>query len=325
MNTEKPLRILITGANGFVGLHLVRELIKRFGDCLTLGLSSRVSGPHPEFGVIEELDVTDAQAVDEFVDRFQPTHIVHLAGLAAIRTAIANTSAAWQTHLFGTLNVANAVLERAPDCVLIFIGSGQVYGATARSASVLTETSLLAPTNSYEITKAAADLAIGALAEQGLRCIRLRPFNHTGPNQSEDFVIPNFAMQIAKIDAGLLPPRLHVGNLEPERDFLDVRDVAAAYALAVTHADTIPSGTVMNISSGIPRRIGDLLECLLSFSATSIEVTTDLARIRPNEVHSVVGDSGRARALLNWSPEWSIEDTLRTTIESCRQRLDAAV
>jgi nucleoside-diphosphate-sugar epimerase len=181
--------------------------------------------------------------------------------------------------------------------------SGQVYGASARSGRPLDEDILLAPTNEYAVTKAAADLAVGALAEQGLRCVRIRPFNHTGPGQSENFLVPSLAMQIARIEAGLQAPVISIGNFEAERDFLDVRDVTAAYAIAVAKSDAVPSGTILNIASGTPRRIRDVLDVLLALSHVAITVKQEPKRMRPSETLRLVGDATRARLLLGWSPE----------------------
>jgi len=283
-----------------------------------INATSRIKGVDRVLGEIETLDVTDAYAVDRTIMQFRPSHVVHLAGLAAIRAVVANTSVAWQVHLFGTLNIANAILSRVPDCVLLSVGSGQVYGASARSGQPLDEATLLAPTNGYEVTKAAADLAVGALAAQGLRCIRLRPFNHTGPGQTEDFVIPAFAMQIARIEAGQGPSVLRVGNLDAERDFLDVRDVTAAYALAVARSDDVPSGTILNIASGTPRRIRDLLDRLVALSGVAITVEPDPARMRPSDTPRFVGRAELAHRLLGWSPAHPFDETLAAVLEHSR-------
>jgi GDP-4-dehydro-6-deoxy-D-mannose reductase len=262
--------------------------------------------------------VTDANAVNQTIQRYQPSHVIHLAGLAAIRASIDNPALAWQVHVYGALNIANAILNHVPNCVLISVGSGQVYGASGRSGQPLTETALLAPTNAYEVTKAAADLALGGLAVQGLRCIRMRPFNHTGPGQTEAFVIPSFAMQIARIEAGLQSPVVRVGNLDAERDFLDVRDVTAAYALAVAKSDDIPSGTILNIASGIPRRIRDILDGLVALSSMAIEVEPDADRMRPSDTLRFIGDAQLARHLLGWSPERQFDDTMAAMLEYSR-------
>jgi GDP-4-dehydro-6-deoxy-D-mannose reductase len=313
------MRILITGAHGFVGPHLVATLRRQFGDAVEILSTSRMKGVDPVLGTVETLDVTDARAVYQMIRRVRPSHVVHLAGLAAIRVVIADTSTAWQVHLFGTLNIANALLEHAPDCVLVFIGSGQVYGASARSALALDETAMLAPTNGYEVTKAAADLALGALVTQGLRCIRLRPFNHTGPGQTEDFVVPSFAMQIARIEAGRRPPIIQVGNLDAERDFLDVRDVTAAYALAIARSDDLASGTILNVASGVPRRISDILDRLVGLSTLAIAVQQDPTRMRPSDTPRFVGSASRAQALLGWAPKHDFDDTLAEILAYSRR------
>lgn len=318
MGRNPNIKILITGANGFVGPHLISTLRRNFGDQVDIYATSRIKADDPVIGTVETLDVTDAHAVDQTVARIRPSHIVHLAGLAALGAVVANTPAAWQVHLFGSLNIANAILQHVPDCVLVYIGSGQVYGASARPGQPLNETSLLAPLNSYAATKAAADIALGALAAQGLRCIRLRPFNHTGPGQTEDFVIPNFAMQIARVEAGKQRPVIRVGNLEAERDFLDVCDVTAAYAQVVGKSDNMASGTILNIASGIPRRIRDVLDRLIALSDTVITVEQDPERMRSSETPWFVGDAGAARHLLGWSPEHSFDDTLANVLAYCR-------
>jgi GDP-4-dehydro-6-deoxy-D-mannose reductase len=324
MSNVSDLRVLVTGANGFVGPHIGKALRQMFGERLTLKATSRTDGSDPELGTIEVLDVTDAPAVDQAIVRFQPTHLIHLAGLAAIPAVIANASVAWQVHLFGTLNIANSIRSRAPGCTLISVGSGQVYGASARLGQPLDEGALLAPTNGYESTKAAADLAVGALAAQGLRCVRMRPFNHTGPGQTEDFVIPSFAMQIARIEAGLQPPVVRVGNLEAERDFLDVRDVARAYVLAISKSDELAPGTILNIASGIPRRVRDVLDRLVELSGTSITVELDPERMRPSDTPRFVGNAGLARRLLGWTPEHKFDDTLIAVLDHSRNRVSRA-
>ena len=302
-------KVLITGAGGFVGRHLVSALQDRLPDaeiCATVLRPTEMPGGSR----IERLDVTDAAAVRTAIGGFQPTHIVHLAGLSTLAAAVANYRAAWQVHVFGTLNIANTILELLPDCTLLLIGSGEVYGASARSGLPLDETTVLAPLSEYAATKAAADLAVGAMTQRGLRSIRLRPFNHTGAGQSDRFVIPSFAKQIAGIEAGVLPPMLKVGNLEAERDFLDVRDVVGAYVSAIELAGRLPVGGVLNIASGVPVRIRDLLDKLLALSKCPIRVERDPARMRANDTPRYVGSATLARNLLSWCPRYHVEETL---------------
>ncbi|MDQ8699874.1 GDP-mannose 4,6-dehydratase [Hyphomicrobium sp. LHD-15] len=318
------MRVLVTGAGGFVGPYLIAALRDQFGSGLDLVATSKDRVPHPSIGTIEALDVCDAAAVEEIVRRVQPDHIVHLAGLAAIPKAAANVDLAWNIHLFGSLHIARAVLRHVPKSVLHHISTGQVYGASALPGLALDETVLLAPNNTYSATKASADLALGALAAEGLRCIRLRPFNHIGPGQSEDFVVSSFAMQVARIEAGLQEPVMRVGNLDAERDFLDVRDIAAAYALAIKKSGELEAGAVLNIASGRPVRIRDILHRLVKLSGVQIAVEQDAARMRPSDIPRYIGDAARARQILGWSPKWEFETTLTDILNDARNRVREA-
>lgn len=154
--------------------------------------------------------------------------------------------------------------------------------------------------------------------------MRFRPFNHTGRGQSEDFVIPAFAMQVARIEAGLAPPTLRVGNLDAERDILDVADVVDAYALALYAADDLEPGDILNIAAGRARRIGDMLTELLKFSRREIAVERDSRRVRRSDLPILVGDSSRLRAKLGWAPRRALHETLLDVLEDCRARLSAA-
>jgi GDP-4-dehydro-6-deoxy-D-mannose reductase len=315
-------RVLVTGAHGFVGRHLGKALRQTFGDALVVCATSRTAAEDLVFGPIRALDVTDADAVDQLVKSFQPSHVVHLAGIASVQAASANPTAAWQVHLSGNLNVAGAMLKYAPGSVLIAVGTGQVYGASARTGRALDEDTLLVPGNTYEVTKAAGDLALGSLVAQGLHCIRCRPFNHVGAGQTEDFVLPSFAMQIARIEAGQQPALMRVGNLDAERDFLDVRDVTTAYARMIERSGTIPAGTILNIASGKPRRVRDVLDELLALSRVAIKVVSDPTRMRPSDTPRFVGDATRAHALLDWSPRYEFSETLAEVLEDCRRRVE---
>jgi GDP-4-dehydro-6-deoxy-D-mannose reductase len=269
---------------------------------------------------VRAIDVTDRTAVEDAIVGSNPTHVMHLAGIAAPTAVNADPDEAWRVHLQGTLNLARVILKRAPDCWLINVGSALVYGESAKAGRALDENALLAPLDEYSASKAAADLALGPLIRSGLKCIRLRPFNHTGPGQSEAFVAPAFAVQIARIEARLAPPIICVGNLDAQRDFLDVRDVANAYALVMKNLERLESGTVLNIASGIPRRISDILASLIARSRVEISVEQDPMRQRPGDLPILLGDASRARRLLHWKPEYSFEDTLTALLNDCRAR-----
>jgi GDP-4-dehydro-6-deoxy-D-mannose reductase len=309
--------ILVTGAGGFVGGHLFHALRAAFPAARIIG-----TGQHADAGLIA-LDITRRDSVRQIIAAEKPDFCIHLAGIAAIGTALANPDQAWAVNLHGTLNIADAIQAEAPQCRLMFISSSECYGSSFKSGQKLDESAVLAPMNLYAATKAAADLALGARAGQGLRLLRLRPFNHTGPGQNEDFVIPAFAGQIARIEAGLAPPEISVGTLESERDFLDVRDVCAAYVQCVAQDAELPNDAILNIASGHAVKIATLLEMLLANTPHSIKVRQDPARLRPVEIPTAIGDATRAMRLLHWQPKIPLSQTLDSVLDFARQKARA--
>jgi GDP-4-dehydro-6-deoxy-D-mannose reductase len=278
-----------------------------------------IAGLHAEGGV--PLDVTNAEAVATAVADFKPTHFIHLAAISHQVTSANDPNLAWRVNVMGTLNCARAVLKHAPDASFVFASSAQVYGATAEVVERLKEGDPLSPTSEYGATKAAADVALGAMATQGLRTVRLRLFNHTGPGQPAEFVVPSFAMQIARIERGEQAPRIAVGNLAVARDMLDVRDVAKAYAVVVERSDAIAPGTILNIATGAPVKIGVVLDKLIALSGHTIEIVVDPSRQRGGDIAVISGDPARACEVLGWKPRISLEQTLGDLLDDCRGRV----
>lgn len=312
------IRVLITGAAGFAAHHVVPAL-RAQGMCELVGAAYSGEAA-PGFDDTARLDVTETDSVARLIARIQPTHVLHLAGIAAPQTANQDPNLAWRVNTLGALALGRAILAAAPETILLHVGSGAAYGLSGHHRARLDEEAPFAPGDEYGASKAAADLGLGALARRGLKVVRLRPFNHTGPGQSVDYAIPAFAMQIAAIERGQRPPILTVGNLDAERDFCDVRDVAAAYARAALMAwqDGIPSGRAYNLCSGRGVSMRAALDLLLSMSSARIEVRQDDARLRPADIARLVGDPSRAQAELGWWAKIAFEDTLRTVLERFR-------
>lgn len=309
-------RILLLGAGGFVGGHLAGALEDRFG----AGAAVTRTGLRGGAG-LRPLDLRDAPALRDALRDLRPTHVVNLVGIAAPAEARRDPDAAWQAHAVAVERLGRLILQDLPDCWLVHVGSGLAYGRSALDGAPVAETAPLEPMDIYGVTKAAGDLALGALAGEGLRCLRLRPFNHTGPGQSEAFVIPAFAAQIARIEAGRQPPVIRVGNLDAVRDFLDVRDVVAAYADLVAAAGAMAPGRAVNIASGRGRRIGDLLDALCRMARVPVTVEPDPDRQRPSDLPALVGDAGVLAAATGWAPRHGLDETLRATLDDARARL----
>jgi len=303
-----PRRILLTGASGFVGRHLRAALAAAYPGAVLQA---------------DPVDLRDGAAVAASVAAACPDVCVHLAAVATLAAAQQDEDRAWDVNLHGSLRLAHALLRHVPDCQMLFVSSADVYGGAGVGGAAIDEDAPLAPKNLYAATKAAADLALGALAGQRLRVVRLRPFNHTGPGQSADLVIPAFARQVARIAAGLQPPVLEVGNLDTWRDFLDVRDVCAAYVACIDRRATLPPGSILNIGSGHPRRVGDVLAELMTLARVTAEVRVETSRTRGNDVRRTVADAGRARALLGWAPAVPWSQTLADVLDDWRQRIGA--
>jgi GDP-4-dehydro-6-deoxy-D-mannose reductase len=312
------LRVLITGATGFVGRHLIKYLLDTLpgveihGTTITPEAASSVMQAH-------RIDLRDEAAVRLLLEQVQPEHIYHLAALASPRRSF---DAPWETlenNIRAQLNLILACLQLNIKPRLLVISSAEVY---ATLDTPLTEDTPFNPTNPYGVSKIAQDmLALQYYQSHHLPILRARPFNHIGPGQGMGFVAPDFATQIARIEAGKQEPILEVGNLAARRDFTDVRDVVRAYHLI---AEGGQPGEVYNIASGSARSIQELLDTLLSLSPQKIEVRVNPARFMPIDVPIKQGDASRLYHATGWLPVISFEQTLLDILNECRQRVSTS-
>ena len=313
-------RILITGATGFVGPVLLNAL--KTGFFRDAELFVWEYNPDGEtVGNQFNVDICSRQAVFSSIAAIRPTHVIHLAAQSHVPTSFAQPELTWNINVMGTLYLFEAITTYVPEAGILIISSSEVYGKSFQAGIALDENALLQPQNPYAASKAAADLMAGQYASQGLHVLRIRPFNHVGPGQREEFVVSSFAAQIARIEAGLQSPVLHVGNLQAQRDFLDVRDVVRAYVLALEHIFDLPTGLVLNICSGVPQKIEELLFSLLAQASLSIKVEVDTARMRPSDIPLAVGIAGLAKQHLGWQAEIGFEETLVAVLDDWRAKV----
>jgi GDP-4-dehydro-6-deoxy-D-mannose reductase len=306
---------IVTGASGFAASYVLDRIGHR--GRVIAWRHSRPGSPTTDSRIEwRSVDVLDRVAVQDAVAEAEPDVVYHLAGAAQVDTSWQNVAPHLATNALGTHHVLRAVRRVGRPCRVLIVTSAQIYQP---GDDPISETAPLLPPSPYGLSKLAQDqLALHAARDEGMDVVIARPFNHAGPRQEPAFAVPGFARQIARIETGLAPPVIRVGNLDARRDLTDVRDVADAYIRAVEAA---PRGRAYNVCSGRAWRIGDLLDELLHLSPSEITVETDPARMRPNDVPVLQGNAARARAELGWTPHIPIEQTLRDTLEYWRGRV----
>jgi GDP-4-dehydro-6-deoxy-D-mannose reductase len=297
------MRVLVTGASGFVGRYLLEHLKSRGDEVL-----------EPERFV----DVVNGDALKKQVTGLQPDGILHLAALSHVGESWKRPDDYLQVNVVGTHNLLQAARECDPMPRVLIISSSEVYGRAGGSSGCITEETPMCPVSPYAATKAAAEmLAIQAWQGWGLPVVRARPFNHIGPGQPPDFVVPALARRI--VQASLQGESvLRTGNLWPKRDFTDVLDVVKAYRLLLEVGEP---GMAYNVASGHAISIGELAQLLISLARVDMEVVEDPALVRPVEVPVVCGDMQRILRATGWKPEIPLEDTLTRVLDWVRREL----
>ena len=320
------MRTLVTGASGFVGRHVLPRLLAAGDTVLGLGLDPENGAGPPPGATWERLDLLDAPRLAARVADFKPERVIHLAGQSAQGAALADPAPSMRVNVMGILHLLEALRRGAPAAKLLVVSSGEVYGNPGPAP--VGEDAPLAPVNPYGASKAAAEILVGqAQRAWGARAVIARSFPHAGPGQRPAFALPAFARQIARIEAGLQPPRLSVGNLEARRDFLDVEDVVAAYLLLLDldpAAGRGAGGEVYNVCSGETHSIREGLDGLLAQARLPgggrIDVETNPALLRPADQPVLCGRSDKLKAATGWSPRHDFPSMLERVLADWRRR-----
>jgi GDP-4-dehydro-6-deoxy-D-mannose reductase len=295
------VRALVTGGRGFVGTWLADHL-RSCGDEVV--------------AIDHEVDVTDPAAVRAALSGAAPDAVYHLAALSHVGASWSDPGAAMRVNAIGTVNVLDAARRLDAPPVVLVTSSAEVYGIVPVDRLPVGEAQPLAPVTPYAASKVAAEYAgVQANLAHGLTVIRVRPFNHVGPGQSTDFVVPALARRI--VDAGREgTAAMRVGNLAARRDLTDVRDVVRAYRMLVTKGDP---GGVYNVCSGRDVAIEDVARRLLRLAGAELELVTDPELFRPVDVPVVRGDPGRLRDATGWAPEIDLDATLSDVLHQQRR------
>jgi GDP-4-dehydro-6-deoxy-D-mannose reductase len=296
--------VLITGAAGFAGSHLLQRLAGRRLELVGWARSS----PPPDLAPLarwQHVDLLDRDRVRQLVRELRPSFIFHLSGSAHVAESFADPARAFANNVLGTHHLFDGLRRAGVRSRIVLTGSAAVYGW---SDSPLTEDSPIAPGNPYAQSKLAQEqVGLRALREDGLDVIVTRPFNHTGPRQPASFMAPTMARQIALIERRTLEPVIRIGNTSAKRDVSDVRDVVRAYE---TLLDRGTPGTIYNVASGVGRSVQQILDALIARSKVPVRIEVDPTRLRSSDPPMLVGDATRLREATGWQPEIPFERTI---------------
>lgn len=309
-------KVLITGASGFVGQHLVSLLAQKYEIIGLCKLQKLEDSKNVKYFTV---DIEDKKSIEKVLRDFEPEVVIHLAGVA--QTHHVDPENLFKINFFGVWNVLESIKklrdENNYSPKILHVSSSDVYGKTINPESI-TEDSPFYPINHYGVSKVAGDrLAYQYSQADKLDIIIFRSFPHTGPGQKNGFFVPDMISQIVEIEKGLRG-ELMIGNLSAIRDYLDVRDVVRIYALAIEQETT--SGEAFNVCSGIGIKISDILDKILSNCSKQIKIVEDPKRIRPSEVPIHVGDPKKVMDKFGWVLEFPLDKTIKDTFDYWRSK-----
>ena len=313
-------RILMTGGTGFVGAHFCPLLARAAPEAERLLVRMPGDGGAREGWRSVDAAITDRARLAALVRDFKPDLVLHFAAQASGAASWTAGEQTWRVNFDGALELASATAAHAPGATFFFVSSSETYGRSFMEGPA-DETTPLLPMNAYARSKAAAETMLPDVLGPDQKLIVVRPFNHTGAGQDTRFVAPAFAAQIAAIEAGA-EPVVRVGDLSARREFLDVRDVCAAY-LALLGADlgaNLGARETFNVCTGRAYAIADLLAGLRARARRPFEVVQDPARMRPSDIAHASGAPDRLYAATGWRPAFALDDTLDALMADWRAR-----
>lgn len=318
------MNVLITGITGFAGSHLADYILDNHPDVQVYGMirwRSRMENIRHLDGRINlmEADLKDMSSLKKCLAEVEPERIFHLAAQSFVPTSWRCPAETFQINAVGQINLFEAVLSLGISPKIQIAGSSEEYGLVNSDEVPMKETNPLRPLSPYAVSKVAQDL-LGwqYFKSYGMKVVRTRGFNHTGPRRGEVFICSNFARQIVEIEKKKREPVIHVGNLEAKRDFTDVRDMVRAYWLSLEKGE---AGEVYNLGTGKTYSIKEILDMLLSLSQVDVKITVDPNRLRPSDVPILLSDSSKFVKLTGWEPRIPFRQSLEDLVEFWRERI----
>ncbi|MGG7178118.1 GDP-mannose 4,6-dehydratase [Clostridium paraputrificum] len=303
-------KVLIIGANGFVGTHLARELKNNSYICLGADLND--ISDNNEFDSVYKLNILDEESINIVLEKTRPDYIINLAAISSVKKSWDIPSVTFDVNVKGTINILECIRKAGLKARVLLIGSSEQYGKIDYSKAV-SEDSELNSINPYGISKYTQEkVALMYKEAYGIEVILVRAFNHIGPGQGKGFVIPDFVSQVVGIKNKGIKSNITVGNLSAKRDFTDVRDIVCAYRLLLEKG---VSGEIYNVGSGIEVEIKQVLNLIIKLVGLDIEVIVDENKYRRIETPSIVCDNSKLKNATGWGIKYKLEESLIDIIE----------
>lgn len=303
--------IFVTGCEGFVGSYLVKalreSLFKVEATCYPLLL--------PKKGTCKPLDVLNPDMTKELLKESEPDVVFHLAAISSVSKSMRDAALTYDTNIMGTVNLLEAIKVLGKNVRFIFISTCEVYGD---GGEAITEEAPIVLNNPYAVSKYAAELVCRDYVRQGLDCVVLRAFTHTGPGQARDFVLPQIAAQVAEIEKNKRPPLVELGNIDAAREFMNIADVVNAYIKAI---DACETGNVYNIATQHGYSIRNAVDVFKSIAKTPFEIKTQPNKIRPNDTARLIGNGDKFMRVTGWQPQYGFEKTIEDLLNYWRAKV----
>jgi GDP-4-dehydro-6-deoxy-D-mannose reductase len=302
--------VLVTGSEGFVGSHLIKALDVSMYEVVATCLPQLV----PKKGKYVALDILNLDLAVEVFKQHDPDIVFHLAAVSSVAKSFRDRPTAYSTNIVGTANLLEATKSLKKKSQFFFVSTCEIYGG----GEGLSEDGPTALKNPYAVSKYSAELICNDYQRDGLECVIIRPFTHTGPGQAESFVLPTIAKQVSEIEKGKRAPLIELGNVEAKREFLNVKDIVSAYGMAM---EKCVVGETYNIASGKGYKISEVVDIFAALSKKTFDLKTNPTKMRKNDIPVLLGDGTKFSQLTGWSPKVKIEKTVEDLLNYWRAKV----
>lgn len=302
-------KVLIIGANGFVGEYLIKEFLDNGYEVIASDKADKFRYDYP--AKYEKIDILDKSLIDNILKKYSPEYIVNLAAISSVGLSWKMPKETMNVNIIGTINILDSINENVPNARVLLIGSSEEY---VQKNEPLNEEDVLDANNPYGISKVAAEnIAKMYYKKYGLNIVCTRSFNHTGVNQADNFAIPSFCKQVAEIEKSGEPGEIYVGNLSSYRDISDVRDIVRVYRKLLEEGTDI----IYNVGSGKTYKMEDLLNYIVSLSSQKVEVKIDKEKYRSVDTPYICCDNSKIKKYFNGT---DIKDTIKEMYEFYKKK-----